>query len=91
MSQVQTSTMQAQANRFSISYQMGDTGPRLKRTEFATIADAAAYATSIAAPLHMLSVTEWDNSQTDGYGVPEYIGSCSLEEAFEGGYDSLDF
>lgn len=79
------------APAFSISYRDGVKGPKLRKSEFATIAEAADYATKAGIPLSHLSVTEWDNDNTDSYGVPEYVGSCSLQEAHEGNYTSLLF
>lgn len=82
---------------FSIDYYEGEGDGRpvltgnLICSSFKSIIEASDYVRCLKVPLSVVRITEWDNENNDSCGVPEIIGSCNLDEAFELEYTSLDF
>lgn len=71
--------------RFSISYYIGDTGPKLATSEFDSIPEAVTYVQRLGIGLSRLTITEWDtdNDAADAFGLPEILGSLNLDTAHE--------
>lgn len=62
-----------------------------KDGKFKSCKSATAYAKASQLNIDGMTVTEWDESNLDEYGVPEIIGSCNAGEAYEHNYETLDF
>jgi hypothetical protein len=84
-------------NNFSIEYYEGEEEGRsvltgnLTDSNFKSINEAADYVGCLKVPLSVVRITEWDIENNDSCDIPEIIGSCNLDEAFELEYTSLDF
>lgn len=77
--------------RFSIEYYEGEELKKELVKDFHSVQLAGQWCNNYSIPRSIIRITEWDIENNDSCGIPEIIGSCNLDEAFELEYTSLDF